>query len=390
MGNDTFVKTTHTGWGSRIKSALGGLIVGPILIIMGIWLLVWNEGHSAKVQEALHEGEKEVVAVSADSIDPGRQGKLIYVTGTASTPEILTDQLFGVSANALRLRRNAEMYQWKEDEETSTTKEAGGGETKTTTYSYSRVWSSTLINSSSFQRPEGHTNPSSLRVGIETLFARDAKLGAYHLDELILLKMAGDQRIVIGSDHKNPSISGAQVHDGGFYIGKNPNEPAIGDTRVSFEAVMSPQVISVVGAQAGAGIGVYVARNGYDYVLVGMGAQTAAALFQSELNSQALLTWILRFAGFIVLFIGFAATMGILGVLGDVVPFIGNIIRVGTGLIAFLLGLATWTITVAIAWFAYRPVHAVILLVVALGIGTLFYRRKAQKVTEAAAVQAAA
>jgi hypothetical protein len=153
---------------------------------------------------------------------------------------------------------------------------------------------------------------------------------------------------------------------------------------------MSPQVISVVGAQAGAGIGVHVARNGYDYVLVGMGAQTAAALFQSELNSQALLTWILRFAGFIVLFIGFAATMGILGVLGDVVPFIGSIIRVGTGLIAFLLGLATWTITVAIAWFAYRPVHAVVLLVVAIGIGTLLYRRKAQKVAQAVAVQAAA
>jgi len=385
MDNDTFVKTTRTGWFARMKNALGGLIVGPIFIIGGVWLLVWNEGRTVQVQEALREGEKEVVSVPSNSVDPSREGKLLYVTGEAQTSEVLKDEMFGISANAFWLRRQSEMYQWSESEETSTQKEVGGSESKTTTYSYTKVWSTTRIDSSNFQRPDGHKNPDSMRVSGEFLVARNARLGAYLLDESILRKLDNEQQIVVPQGQSSPAIPEARPHDGGFYIGKNPADPAIGDIRISFQAVRSPQTISVVGAQIGDGLGVKVARNGYEYVLVGMGTQSAAALFKGALDAEALMTWLIRVGGFVILFIGFAAPMSILGVIGDIVPFIGNIIRMGTGLIAFLLGLTTWTITIALAWFAYRPVQAVILLVIALGIGTFVYRRKAQRVVAAQA-----
>jgi len=54
-----------------------------------------------------------------------------------------------------------------------------------------------------------------------------------------------------------------------------------------------------------------------------------------------------------------------LGVLGDVVPFIGSIVRMGTGLMAGAVGLALSLVVIALAWLAFRPVVAIILLAVA-------------------------
>ena len=159
-GNDTFTKTTRTGWGARLKNALAGFIIGPILIIGSIWALAWNEGRSAEAQAALNKGEREVVAVSPESINKSLEGKLVYITGDAATNETLRDPMFGVEKNALWLQRDTDMYQWQEEKDSSSEKYMGGSETTTTTYRYSKIWSSSLIRSSSFEKPDGHANPN--------------------------------------------------------------------------------------------------------------------------------------------------------------------------------------------------------------------------------------
>jgi hypothetical protein len=58
--------------------------------------------------------QQELVTVDASSVDPANEGKLVHLTAKAVTDETLADDMFGVSANAIKLRRNVEMYQWKE------------------------------------------------------------------------------------------------------------------------------------------------------------------------------------------------------------------------------------------------------------------------------------
>jgi hypothetical protein len=73
-----------------------------------------------------------------------------------------------------------------------------------------------------------------------------------------------------------------------------------------------------------------------------------------------------------------------LGVLADVLPFLGSIMRVGTGFVAGVLAFVLTLITIAIAWLFYRPVLGVTLLVVAGGgIYVLLKKLKAKKAAAA-------
>ena len=74
---------------------------------------------------------------------------------------------------------------------------------------------------------------------------------------------------------------------------------------------------------------------------------------------------------------GLKMVFGPLGVLADVLPFLGSLVRMGTGLLSFLIALPCSLVTIAIAWIVYRPVLGIILLVIAVGsIVLLFMKRK--------------
>jgi len=376
--SDTYTTTTRTSWLGRIKDALAGIIIGPIVIIASIYFLGWNEGRSATTIQALQRAKKDVVPVSPKKIDPSFDGKLVYTTGPAETSEVLEDSAFNISRNALVLRRNAEMYQWQESEESKTQKNLGGSETTTTTYSYSPVWSSTLINSTDFKQPAGHQNPSQLKVASATFVAQNAKVGQLRLDTSLLRSLEDAEDIAISTSQRSPAFPEARPFQGWFYLGANADQPQIGDVRVNFSQI-PPQAVSVVGAQLGDSLTGYTDPNGYLISLIRTGTHSATELLDSALMENSITTWLMRLGGLLFLFIGFALPMKILSVLADVVPFIGNIVGLGTGLLAFSLAAVTWSITIAIAWFANRPIHAIILLALISAAIALLYRRKSKQ-----------
>ena len=132
--SDTFTTVTRQSWISRVGSAIKGVFVGLILIVISIVLLWWNEGRAVKTYQALREGGKTVVSVAADRVDPGMEGKLVHVTGKAVTGGVVADDVFGVAAPALVLSRTVEMYQWKEKRSEHTKKNIGGSTETETTY----------------------------------------------------------------------------------------------------------------------------------------------------------------------------------------------------------------------------------------------------------------
>src|SRR5690606_29167495 len=79
---------------------------------------------------------------------------------------------------------------------------------------------------------------------------------------------------------------------------------------------------------------------------------------------------IVRLAGIGLLVFGFALILGPLGVIADVIPFVGWIVRMGTGIVALIAGVLVGTATIALAWFFYRPFTA--LVVLAIGVAVSF------------------
>lgn len=375
--------TTNTSWFSRIASSFAGVIIGLILIPVCIWALSWNEGRAVQTERSLKEGAGLVATVPNTAVTPGNEGKLVHTTGALTIADPLTDPEFGVTAAGVRLVRKAEMYQWVENTKRETRTKLGGGEETVTTYTYAKEWKSDAVDSSQFQQQAGHENPP-MSIQGNTVNAPSGTLGAFTVNENVLSRLHDEQPVALGDQEE--AIRGAigdrpaQISGNTINFGANPSAPAIGDTRISY-TVAPAGPISVVGAQQGNTFASYQAKAGDQILLVSRGEQTAAAMFKTAQDNNRLLTWAIRIGGIVGLMIGFGMIMAPIGVILDVLPFLGSIARLGTGIIGFVLAIVVGFVTIAIAWFAVRPILSIILLAIAAGVFVLFaiYGKKKDK-----------
>jgi hypothetical protein len=147
--------------------------VGALLFFISFIVLWMNEG-----RVDLSEIAKKSTAVSADSVDSGKNGKLISVTGTLKSDEKVGDPELLNPGNYVRLDRVVEMYAWVEKKESKTEKKLGGKKVTTTTITYVKEWTSNPKSPSDFERPEGHENPKPALAN-EHFAATKATVGAY-------------------------------------------------------------------------------------------------------------------------------------------------------------------------------------------------------------------
>jgi hypothetical protein len=155
------------------------------------------------------------------------------------------------------------------------------------------------------------------------------------------------------------------------FLGANPDEPVIGDYRISW-MVIAPDALSAVGRQTGSGLSDYRTKAGDPLLMATGGVVPAEAMFADAKAENATVAWIIRGAGLVMLFLAFMMVGGPLAVVADVVPFIGSIVRLGQSLLALCAALVLGGGTIALAWFVYRPLLAVALMVALAGIIGLF------------------
>lgn len=361
-----------TSWWDRIKGAFAGILLGLICLPLACVLLFWNEGRAVQTARSLAEGAGLVTTAPGDRIDPALEGRLVHVSAILSAAGTLRDPEFPAAVNnALRLVREVEMYQWREESRSETRSRLGGGQETVTTYSYSRVWSAEAIDSSRFRQPEGHQNPP-MRVTAREFAANDARLGAHAVTEAQLRGFGTAREWV-----PQPTAitrPGQHMADGRIYLGQDPTAPRIGDTRVSFSVVEAGPA-SLIARQSGQGFEPYQTRAGDRLFMLREGSRGAAEMFQNAVAENRILTWVLRAVGAVVMFLGFLMIMRPLVVLADVVPLFGGIIGAGTGIIAALLTFVLAPLVIAVAWFWYRPLVAIAVLAVgavgAFGMGRL-------------------
>lgn len=381
MSEDRFTEVTRKSWFSRLGGAIKGIVIGLILFLIAFPLLFWNEGRAVKRAKSLTEGSNIVVSVPANSINPENKGELIHVTGKADTEATLTDPVFGVSANALKLKRTVEMYQWKESTETKTETKVGGGEEKVTTYSYNKTWSDRHIDSEDFSKPAGHQNPRSIPYETTTQIADEITLGAFTLSPSLASKISNFEPLPIEPDGPlpDPIQDKGKVHNAGFYIGEDPANPQIGDVRIQFE-VSRPTAVSVIAKQAGSTLKPYETKAGGKVEILQMGTHSADNMFEQAQQSNRVVTWLLRLGGFLLMMIGLSMAFRVFSVIADVVPIFGRIVGAGTWLISFLLAAVLSLATMAIAWIYYRPLLGLLLITVAVVLMiTIIIRLKSAK-----------
>ena len=366
---DSVTVTSSQSWFSRIGQSIKSVLIGLLLFVVAFPVLFWNEGRAVQTAKSLDEGAGAVVSVPADAVDPGKEGKLVHVSGPVSTEGELVDPELGVQAQGVKLIRRVEMYQWKEDEKSEKKKKLGGGEETVTTYTYEKGWSDDEIDSSSFQETSGHENPGSFPIQANTEVADPVHVGVFTLSSEQVGQISEGKPLPVTETMLETVPEGDlqwQVSEGRFYLGQNSSSPQIGDVRVSFELV-NPSTVSLIGVQTGETFAAYQAEAGDAILLVEEGTHTAAAMFQAAQSANTVLTWIVRAGGFLMMFIGLIAVFKPISVFADVVPLVGTMLGAGLGIFSFLVAFALSILTIAVAWVVYRPLLGIGLLVLALG-----------------------
>jgi hypothetical protein len=368
---NSFTTVTQTGFLSRIGNSIAGLFIGPILIIGAIWLLSWNEGRAVQAIVGIGEAGKAVVEATGGAVNPANETKLVHVSAPAQATDAIKDDDMNLSFDdQVAVDRKAEMYQWKETKSETTHDNAGGSQTKTTTYKYDKVWSSDPIDSSSFKEKDGHENPE-MKIKSKSFTASDAKVGDFNLDS----DTAG---LLTLTDALKPTAPDGWTADGSTLNNGDKADPKVGDERITYTGLAKGATVSVLARQTNGGFSPYTTTNGFKIDLATVGNQPASAMLADKKKSEGVMTWLLRAGGFVLMLVGFMLFLGPLSVFASFLPFMGGLVRGAAFLAAFVVSIPLSLVVIALSWIAFRPIVGIGLLVAAGVVGGVlwFFHRK--------------
>ncbi|MFK7839311.1 MAG: TMEM43 family protein [Bdellovibrionales bacterium] len=366
------VVTVKKGFGKKAKNAFAGVLIGILFFLGSFPLLWWNEGRSVKRIKTINEGRELVVSVPSTQVSPDNQNQLIHISGFANTKRPIQDALFGVSDQAIKIKRTVEMYQWEEDKKESENK---------TTYSYNKIWSEKHINSANFHTPSGHKNPDTMPYNSQTYLASDVFIDAFNISKPFVKKMNAYEPYALtqqDAERMSPQFQQAFKISSNYYFFGNPQSPQVGAMRVKFETV-KPMDMSVMGKQNGEWVEVFQTKHG-TLSLVDEGVVDAFQMLQNAEDENTMITWMLRGLGFVLMWAGLGILFGPIKMLANYVPIFGTIfegaVMIVTGLVAIVLS----SMTIAIAWFFYRPLLSLALLSLAGGALYMLVKNRKDKV----------
>ncbi|MCL2511290.1 MAG: TMEM43 family protein [Bacteroidales bacterium] len=394
------VKTT-TSYGQRLSNSFKGIATGFGMLIIGTILLFWNEGNFVKTKKSLQEAEGILVKVSdVSTIDPSLNGKLIHASAFADTKDLLADEMFGVSETAISINRKVEYYQYTEQSSSTTKDKIGGGQETITTYTYEMKWTSSPVNSGKFNDPDYRSSNFTLaNVEARTEYAKNVSFGEYKLPSFIITSISGsvpaqvnfgeeeraqwekaiaDKRAALNLQPDTIPVQRVHASDNVVYFGKSTAVPSVGDVRITLSKTM-PADISIIARVNGSTFESYVASNGKTVSKTAMGTVSSEKMFADAHSSNSTWTWILRFIGIFLVMGGLKAMFGFLPTLFKVLPFLGDIVGAGVGLVCSIVGGAWSLVVIAIAWLWYRPLIGIAFLLVAAA-GIWLLKKKGKKV----------
>ena len=390
-----YTETTSTSYGQRLAGSAKGMIGGLLVFIIGTGLLWWNEGRTVRTAKAIGDAASHVESVAdVSKVDASLNGKLIHASAFADTKDTLTDDLFGVREQAIKLDRKVEYYQWVEHSQRKKRDKVGGGEETITTYTYEQEWVKKPVNSSNFKESRyRNANRVLSQVEERNEMAQHVTFGAYTLPESFVTSISGsepvevrmteeqrftwDERLHMLRPKVNTETSLVHTSANTVYLGLSPNSPQVGDVRVTFTKV-PPADISLIAQVDGSTFKAYRAKNGQSFSRLQMGTVSADEMILQARSENNLWAWVLRVIGILLVVGGLKGMFGLLPMLFKVLPFLGSIVDAGVGLVSWILGLAWSFIIIAIAWLVFRPIIGISLLVLAIA-GIVFLKRRGKK-----------
>uniref|UniRef100_A0AAY4BDL7 Transmembrane protein 43 n=1 Tax=Denticeps clupeoides TaxID=299321 RepID=A0AAY4BDL7_9TELE len=355
------------GFLERLSETTGGMVVGLGLFALSFYVLFTNEGRALRTAASLDEGLAQVVSLNSFS-GPELQNdhRLVHLSAPLHTAQPLYDPNYKVAVHTVKLKREVEMYQWVESQE-SRDYEENGEKKSETTYTYSKCLLFLIVTCDTPQ----HT--SAMAVEAVTVVAPEVYIGPFVLSKGLVDQINNFQTLSLkGLPWTDPFLT---VDEDYFYHTPNPRSPQVGDVRVRFTyAGLSgegswpgrAQAASVVAMQRGDQLRAFKTKSGDTLEILYTEELSAEEVFAHEHEYNNMRTWALRAGGWALMFLGISLTTQILYTLVDWVPVLRELVSLGLKIFSLSVSCSLSLLTISAGWLYYRPLMAVFLSALAL------------------------
>jgi len=235
-----------------------------ILIVMAIASLYFNEKTAINLNKDIEE-----LRINATLIQ-----------GEIKPLHPIFDPIFNIKSDDLILKRTVMVYQWKEYKYNSNSPHP------TVLYDYKKGWSQFFNSSSSFNEPQGHYNPP---PKYETeIFVTDATINKYYLNTMIINQI----------DNFKNSTSITKL-----YIGKDSNNPSIGDLKIIYSSVPAT-TYTILGKLQDKNIVPFQTTDGNSFIFLQEGKIDKKTILQEKIDTDNSFIWIFRAIGLLLFISG--------------------------------------------------------------------------------------
>ena len=346
----------------------GLLIAGALLLLIGLALLFLNENRNARHVQIIAQSGGPVIRLTPGRPNPAYNGKLVYITGITNIGKPLADPFFTPPLKAVALKRKVEMYQWQEKYETQTMKTVEGNEVKLPVPTYTKVWSSKLIDSSAFKKLTTHRNPRKIPFQSKIFRAPDISVGGFNLSAGFANRLNTYHQLQIKSKKYLSSRlkNKIQLYKHGYFIGNNPDKPEIGNIRITLEGVRLSEV-SIIAKQEGNVLQPYITSTGKRIEMLRQGLHDAEVMLPMPQSAPLWILWSFRLGGFILICLGIALTFKAAPESDpESSSLYARLAATDIGLNTVLIAPGLVLLPIAIAWIVVLPLSGAILLAIAI------------------------
>merc|ERR1711962_46292 len=364
-----------------IRQKLALVVIGVLLFIGGVGVTFWNEGRTVKRSQVLEDGLARVTTLTPSSRD-GRipvswelAESLVHVTERLSVPKPLSDPYFNLVVHAVQLKRVVEMLQWVEHEHSREIRHEDGQTTTESSYDYTQEWRASLVPSAGFNSP-GHRNPDKFPLEGQIFQADQVYVGPFSVAPSLRTKIDWFSTHDLSSLHAHLLPMGSKKVENFIYFGfGTPSRPSIGDWRVSFSVAgvgdpVNAETVSAVAKQtsaSGDGVASLTAFEtpGGDVIdFVYRGPMTKEQIFSSERKSNLVFSWMMRGAGWLLMFIGILSISDLITSIFSGIPLLRDVVAMTSATLALVVSGASSLVVIAVGWCVYRPFFALCCLAV--------------------------
>lgn len=208
--------------------------LGAVLMLVGVGIgAVVEKGLLDYNAQMKRHGGNVLDLGDSGRPDAGEQGFMVRVVGPLQVVESPLDKQFNQQTDRPVLIRHVQMFQWRE-------LRYGGATT------YELDWQDHPIDSSHFERPEGHTNPDRFPLESAQFDAGLVRLNGFVLAPALVHALTGSEAVTPNLRSLPSNLAASfSLYDNALVTSIVPSRPQLGDLRVTWEAV-PVQTVTIV------------------------------------------------------------------------------------------------------------------------------------------------